>query len=314
MPGARFKDSIQIKGKESAILMTVISLDSALQKGAQWTDFLELVDRCFIEKSISKLIIVTTGHLQRHYFSLGLENPLEEKEIEEKAIAMDQQWLEKQNVSLAKLKIPLEIISWKDLLNLPTTINTSSFEQFSQLIKSDYEKKREFKHLIDKHADGYVTRKILQYCKGKKHFDRNQFHQVAIHYVLEECAALQQIFSCGADFLAYPHGKTPPANYVWNTYFKDESLRYVRYETKSLELKPVPANAHSDFFRTKKEDLPTNCASNYVNWAVKQERWSLPQQYQFIRGVEQLVALVNAQNIQQETAQRISKITHRRSV
>ena len=57
MPGARFKDSIQIKGKESAILMTVISLDSALQKGVHWTDFLGLVDRCFIEKALSKLIL-----------------------------------------------------------------------------------------------------------------------------------------------------------------------------------------------------------------------------------------------------------------
>ena len=114
--------------------------------------------------------------------------------------------------------------------------------------------------------------------------------------------------------MTYPHGKTPPANYVWNTYFKDESLRYVRYATKCLELKLVPPNAHSSLFRAKKEDSPTNCVSNYVNWAVKQERWSLPQQYQFIRGVEKLVTLVNAQSIQQETAQGISKITHRRSV
>jgi len=313
MPGARFKDSIQIKDKESAILMTVISLDSALQRGSQWTDFLELVDRCFIEKTLSKLIIITTGYLQRHYFSLGLEKPLEEKEIEEKAIALDQQWLEKQNAILEGLKIPLEIISWKDLLNRPTTINSRSFEQFFQLIQSDYAKKREFKHLVNKHADGYVTRKILLYCKGKEHFDRNQFHQVVINYVLEECAALQQIFSCGADFLTYPHGKTPPANYVWNTYFKDESLSYVRYETKTLDIKIVPTT-QSSLFRTKKEDLSINCASNYVHWALKQERWSLPQQYQFIRGVEQLVTLVNAQNIQQETAQGISKITHRRSV
>lgn len=113
--------------------------------------------------------------------------------------------------------------------------------------------------------------------------------------------------------MAYPHGKTPPAHYVWNTYFKDESLRYVRYETKSLDIKIV-RTTQSNLFRAKKENSPTNCASNYVNWAVKQERWSLPQQYQFIRGVEQLVALVNTQSIQQETTQGISKITHRRSV
>lgn len=252
MPGARFKDSIQIKDKESAILMTVISLGSALQKGAQWTDFLELVDRCFLEKTLSKLIIVTTGHLQRHYFSLGLEKPLEKKEPEEKAFTLDQQWLEKQT-GLEKLKIPVEIISWRDLLHKPTMISGRSFDQFFQLIKSDYADNKEFKHLVDKHADGYVTRKILHYCKGKDHCDRNQFHQVAIDYVLEECAALQQIFSCGADLLAYPHGKTPPANYVWNKYFKDESLRYVRYETKSLELKLVPSNALSGLFRAKKK-------------------------------------------------------------
>lgn len=309
MPGARFKDSIQVKDKESAILLTVISLDSALQRGNQWADFLELVDRCFIEKTLSKLVIITTGHLQRHYFSLGLEKPLEKKEIEEKTIALDQQWLEKQSSSLNKLKIPVEILHWKDLLNKLTVINGRSFEQFSQLIKSDYTNNKEFKHLVDKHADGYVTRKIVHHCKGKAHFDRNQFHQVAVNYVLEECAVLQQIFSCGADLLAYPHGKAPPANYIWNRYFKDQSLRYVRYETKRLDIKGVPAHTQSGLFRVKKENS-THSAS-HANWA---DRWSFPQHYQFIRGVEQLVSWVNAQSIQQETAQEISKITHRRSV
>ncbi|MES2998901.1 MAG: hypothetical protein V4700_06250 [Pseudomonadota bacterium] len=40
---ARFKDSIHVPTKNSAVLMTVISLDNHLQTGQQWNYFLDLV-------------------------------------------------------------------------------------------------------------------------------------------------------------------------------------------------------------------------------------------------------------------------------
>lgn len=305
MAGARFKDPIQIKGKESAILMIVISLDSALQRGAQWADFLELVDRCFIEKTLSKLIIVTTGHLQRHYFSLELEKPLEEKEIEKKALALDREWLEKQSHILDKLNISIEIIDWKDLLNKSIDVNSRSFNDFFQLIKSDYANNKEFKNIVDKHADGYVSRKILKHCKGKAQFDRNQFHQVAIDYALEECAAIQQLFRCGADLLAYPHGKNPPANYIWNKYFKNEPLRYVRYETKNLEVNKNP----SSFFQPTR---PTNLIIHYVQWALNTINWNISQQFRFIRDFNQLLFSINT--LEQSDSTPVTTKTHRNSI
>lgn len=285
MPGARFKDSIQIKGKESAILLTVISLESALQRGSQWTSFLELVDHCFLEKTLSKLIIVTTGHLQRHYFSLELEKPLEEKEIEEKTIALDQQWLEKQSASLNKLKIPVEILHWKDLLNKLTVLNGRSFLEFSQLIQSDYANNKEFKHLVDKHADGYVNRKFIQQSKVT-HFDCNQFHQAAVDYVLEECAAIQQLFRCNADLLTYPHGINPPASYVWSKYFKEESLRYVRYKTKNNNLE------------ANKKLSAQHYLAGYVDGSLRGKSWNLFQECLFIRGVKALIDAINAKEQQ----------------
>jgi hypothetical protein len=65
---ARFKDSIRIPTKNSAVLMTVISLGNHLQAGQQWNHFLDLADLSVEEKSLEKLVIVTTGHLQCHYF------------------------------------------------------------------------------------------------------------------------------------------------------------------------------------------------------------------------------------------------------
>lgn len=291
MPETYFKDSIHIKNKASAVLMTVISLDSTLQKGIYWSQFLELVEQSFNEKKLSKLIIVTTGYLQRYYFSLGKEKLSEEEDIDKRSMELDQQWLNIHYPNKDKINLPVEIISWKDLLKLP---KSPSFKEFHRCIINDYVKEKEFKHLVNKHAEGYVSRKFLQYCKDT-HFDRNQLHQVAVDYVLEECAAIQQLFRCDADLLAYPHGMNPPANYVWNKYFKDEPLRYVRYKTKSWDLADNSSrHVQNGLFKLNNELSAQHYLTGYVDGSLRGKNWSLLQQCLFIRGIKQLIESVNA--------------------
>jgi hypothetical protein len=211
---ARFKDSIRVPTKNSAVLMTVISLGNHLQSGPQWDHFLELINLSFAEKSLKKLIIVTTGHLQCHYFSLGLAEALDEKALEAKAHAMDQQWLEK-HMSSERIKLPIEIMSWKDLLNKPSSslANLPAFDAFFQQIKDDYNDNSEFKNLVNQHAATYVSKKINTYLKNNR-VGYDDFLKVSVDYILEECAAVVQLFKCGADLLTYPGGMNPPARYV----------------------------------------------------------------------------------------------------
>lgn len=304
MPKARFKDSIQVPNKDRAVLMTVISLGNHSQEGQKLGYFVDLVNTAFKEKSLEKLIIVTTGHLQKHYFSLGLEEELEEVNLENKAQAFDQQWLKKNKNYLDQFKLPVEILSWKELLEK----DKDAFNSFLEQIKTDYHANKEFTNLVDKHAGNYVYRKINQYFKGNKKVSSDDFLRVATHYVLEECAALVlQLFKCGADLLCYPDGKTPPANYVWNKYFHDAPLKYVRYKLESLEVK----QAVSQFFprATNTPNLPT-C---YTQWSLNRVQWNIAQQFLFIQELNRLILTINSSE-QNEPIPAETKITHRRSV
>jgi len=309
MPETYFKDSIRVPEKEAAVLMTVISLENHLQQGAHWSQFLNLVDHCFEEKKLEKLIIITTGYLQRHYFSLGLESPLEEAAIEEKAHAMDHKWLENQGSRLENVKIPYEVIHWRALLN------EKSFDAFLQQIKADYKDNKEFKHLVDDHVNRYVARKISHYCKGNDQIDRNYFYNIAVDYILEECAALGQLFCCRADLLTYPQSINPPANYVWKKYFRDEPLRYVRYETKSLEPEHLPApTVPSALFKAKINDTFLIYIIEYMYNLLKKEHWNVTQQYRFMQGVDRLIAAINAEHFPCDTSPETITLTRRNSL
>ena len=89
---ARFKDSITLSHKSIPVLMTAISCGNQGQTGDNWDIFCDLVEHCYREKSIEKLIVITTGGLQRHYMSLGPRS-LSDQEIEEKIHEFDQQWV-----------------------------------------------------------------------------------------------------------------------------------------------------------------------------------------------------------------------------
>jgi len=309
MPETYFKDSIRVPEKEAAVLMTVISLENHLQQGAYWSQFLNLVDHCFEEKKLEKLIIITTGYLQRHYFSLGSEPLLEKTAIDEKTQALDRHWLEKQNSGLENLKIPYEVIYWQALLN------EKSFDAFLQQIKTDYKDNKEFKHLVDNHVNRYVARKISHYCKGNDQIDRNYFYNIAVDYILEECAALGQLFCCRADLLTYPQSINPPANYVWRKYFRNEPLRYVRYETKSLELQHLPApTVPGCLFTIEAKDIFLRYIVEYMYDLLKQEHWNVTQQYQFIQGFVHLITAINAAYAPRDTPPETITITRRNSL
>lgn len=96
---ARFKDSITLTDKSTAVLMTVISCGNNGQTGKKWDHFCDLVEHSFKEGTIEKLIVVMTGGLQRHYVSLG-SKLLSDQEIEARIHEFDQQWLKK------NIKIP----------------------------------------------------------------------------------------------------------------------------------------------------------------------------------------------------------------
>lgn len=303
--------------KNPDVLMTVISLENHLQQGEGWNKFLEKVEQRFEAGELKKLIIITTGYLQRHYFSLGVENSLEIDLIEEKAKVLDNQWLEKQGTNLKNLKIPIEILNWQALLNRPATHDFPSFETFSQQIQNDYfnSKNKEFKQLVDDHADRYITRKIKAHLKEQKQeVNREVFFKAAINYALEEATALVQLFQCAADCLAYPNGKPPPINYIWKKYFSDVPLRYENWKPTKIKTVSV-VNRYSNFLPQQ-----NNLTMNYAQWVLNKVNWvslTSEQQFQFIQGLDHLVFGILGSNSLEEASSppaSLKIIAHRSSV
>lgn len=291
---ARFKDSIRIPNKNTAVLMTVISCGNHLQSGKNWDHFLALSEQCYAEKTLKKLIIITTGYLQRHYLSLGLARSLTEQEIEEKTLTLDSQWV-KTNIkkTTSGYLIPIEIISWKDLLNKKSRSNSLDFDDFFQQIKEDYRKKdSEFRNLVNTHAASYVTKKINSFLKENVDTNYNHFLKVAIDYILEECAAILQLNKCGGDFLSYPGGMNPPARHIWDKYFKEASLRYVRYELK--QEKPYSPSLYT---HCKSKKVSASSKDNeyhlscFVKYRLEEQalKWNIKQEVRFVKEFNKLI-------------------------
>ncbi len=321
---ARFKDSLRLPTKNSAVLMTVISSGNKLQKGKYWNHFFDLIAHCFTEKTIEKLIIITTGYLQRHYFSLGLQLSLTEQEIEKKALALDSDWLKKHVHNLTGSILPIEIVDWKQLLNkAASSANFLSFDNFFQKIKKDYiDQDPEFRNLVNEHATAYVAKKINNYLKENINtVNYNDFLKISIDYILEECAAILQLIKCNADFLTYPSGMNPPARHIWNKYFKDSSLGYVRYEIKqerayspTLHTHFKPAEKKLMCFKEQEESHLT-C---YVKCTLETLEWDLKQELRFIKEFRRLIHQIDnypsTYQAQQEPTKESRMIIHRNSI
>ncbi|MFZ0219492.1 MAG: hypothetical protein WAL30_04735 [Candidatus Aquirickettsiella sp.] len=317
---ARFKDSIRTSNKNTAVLMTVISCGNHLQSGKNWDHFLALSEQSYAEKTLEKLIIITTGYLQRHYLSLGLKRLLTEQEIEEKTLTLDSQWLKNHIKIPSGFKIPIEVISWQDLLNKTSNSNSLEFGEFFQQITEDYRKKDSaFRNLVNEHAASYVAKKINSFLKENIDTNYDQFLKVAIDYILEECAAIVQLNKCGGDFLSYPGGMNPPARHIWNKYFQENSLRYVRYEIK--QEKPSSPSPYTHF-KPKKVSASfkdNEChLSCFVKCNLETSEWNIKQEVRFIKEFRKLIHRIDNYSeffqTQQDAIQIRKTIIHRNSI
>ncbi|MFM2322823.1 MAG: hypothetical protein RLZZ225_976 [Pseudomonadota bacterium] len=317
---ARFKDSLRLPTKNSAVLMTVISLGNNLQKGDNWNNFFALIENCFAEKTIEKLIIITTGYLQRHYFSLGLQFTLTEQEKEEKALTLDHHWLKKHVDSLTRSTLPIEVIDWKQLLNQTSSTNSlEDFDKFFKQVKEDYSHQdSEFRNLVNEHAVSYVSKKIGNYLKENINtISYDDFLKVSIDYVLEECAAIWQLMKCNGDLLTYPSGMNPPARHIWNKYFKDSPLRYVRYEIK--QEKAYSSTSHTHFKPVEKKimyfkDQEKSHLTYYVKCTLETLEWDPKQELRFIKEFRKLIHQIDNYPIAYQAQQESRMVIHRNSI
>jgi len=235
---AQWTDPRLVTQKPDAVWMTVISVSNPKQQGKNFQGFLQLVNQAFQQGSIRQLIIVTTGYLQRHYFSLGLAEPLSEAALEQKAQQLDQQWLDQHQPWLEQLKVPVAIKRWQEVLNSEPR---QAFDDFAGQLKQRYQTHTRFRKYVDQHAEHYVQRKMEAYvANGTQRVSVEEFKRVALDYILEELAAYVQLKQCGADLFTYPGAMNVPAQHMIKYLFKGNSLPYVPYQLVEQPVRPSP--------------------------------------------------------------------------
>lgn len=144
--------------KEPTSLMLGVSMGSEKQTGKELESFVNMINSNF--KNITKLNILVGAYLHRHYVG------------DDEAIRMHKEWVETNKNTLSKLKIPYEIIDWKD------AINSEQYRSDLEFVKKLYETDSGFKNKVDNIA------------RGHKH---KADHSTAINYLLEECAYFKSL-------------------------------------------------------------------------------------------------------------------------
>ena len=130
--------------------------------------------------------------------------------------------------------------------------------------------------------------------------------------MLEECAAILQLHKCNADLFTYPGGINPPGRHIWNKYFKDSSLRYIRYEIKLDKSLQSDSSASSSLSKsTFFKEQPCHLAC-YIQCNLKAHNWNLPQEIRFIKEFKKLIHQIDQS--EQDAIDQRKTITHRKSI
>jgi|SRR6185312_16284874 len=176
-------------------LINVISKKNPTQTGVPFDKFIDLVNEN--SQKIKKLTIVSTSYLYRHY-----QDDREE---------FDKKWVKKNQNSLSKLTIPLEIISWKQV------IESENYVSYLEKVVSLYEKDNDFKEIVNKLSVKYSENKDLEASRN---------------YLLEECAGSLVLKSIGS--ITYPGKLNDAIQYTFNK-VGDGQFQYIKYRIRYTE-------------------------------------------------------------------------------
>lgn len=137
---------INFNFREKIHLTNIISINNAKQDGVAFKAFITLINQPQYEEKLSRLTLIDTTYLNRHY------EPLLVVEQSGKT-----PWLERNEATLAQLKIPYEIVSWEELVKAP------SYQACKKKIDTDYYGSSEgfpdetFKNIVDDLSNNFVT-------------------------------------------------------------------------------------------------------------------------------------------------------------
>lgn len=167
-----------------------VSVGQEYHEGEKLLATLDLVNENF---HTCHLVLCDT--LQRH--SLRIQNPtLSHQEAYKKALALGDEWLERNEAAYQYLSINWQLTRWDDWLYHP------AYGQYRQEIDHLY--------LNNQAYQSAVHQTILKFLKRQNLLDDQRAFDLCKTYILEECPILVPLWALtGAQFVVYPRFRTP---------------------------------------------------------------------------------------------------------
>ena len=185
LPNIKLRGKLYRSSGQCSSVVTIISIDQSYQQGIEFEAFCLLMNEEYEKKNLVKLTIVETGYLKRHYLRLD-KRYFSDEEADLAAIQLGKDWLQKQSSSLDLLKMPIEVISWKDLLEKQSTASDKLFSKYFSTVEHMYITDEVFAHEVDSLSKKYGEKLSYQYNPNReKNLDKACL-DAAKNYLLEE--------------------------------------------------------------------------------------------------------------------------------
>ncbi|BBB14946.1 uncharacterized protein RVIR1_04330 [Candidatus Rickettsiella viridis] len=255
LPIIKLRGHLHTSSGKYASAVSIISLDQSHQQGIEFEAFCLAINEQHEKGNISKLTIIETGYLKRHYLRLD-KNYCITSEADAAAIQLGKNWVKEQLSSLHLLKMPVEILSWQEIID----------SDFLSKVKNDSISDNIFIGHIKTLAEKYAEKLEVKYNPNGLASMKEACLKAARAYLVEESSIIAGLKRRGFDFQLYPGNRNAALRYIAKKYFSGtQSIPWIRYDIKypSLELKEKKLNPSASLF-FEKADASTQETKNKI--------------------------------------------------
>ncbi len=261
LPNIKLRGHLHRSAGKCLSVVTIISIDQHYQQKDEFKAFCLTMNEEYKKKNLLKLTVVETGYLKRHYLRLDKKYPSTE-EADVDAIQLGTDWVKEQLCSLNLLKMPVEIISWKDLLEEISTAKDKPFLEYLDRVKDTYRTDEVFSREVDTLSKKYGEKLSHQYNPNKDESIDKACLEAAKNYLLEESSIIFKLVPRGFNAQIYPGNRNAALRYVYKKFFREVNpIPWIRYDiqySSNFEEKKLNSSARTLFFENTTESTQSD--------------------------------------------------------
>lgn len=204
-----------------------ISVGQSIHEGEKLEAVIKLVNASF-----QQCTILVDDTVQRH--TIAIDRTSEPQELYEEAFELGDQWLIRNQTTLAQLKIPHQIARWNDW------VEHVDFSTKLSQVKALYQENQFYKDAIHVNVDEFLTRFFGR--RDCHRIDMERAFNLCLDYLFEECAVMCLWTDGEYNFELYPSGRNQAMSATYEmliepyfpNYLRPVAVRFKKYLKQNL--------------------------------------------------------------------------------